>query len=151
MINNLPYQKHSKTSRNAAESNVTANAHRDKIYNLIKDSGFIGCISDHLAKDLKLVPNAVASRLGELEQDKKIVRLEDTRKTRSNRNANIYVLPEYVAGRNVLSPKEKNSLKEMQKEIDRLRDALEKIANSKDWFIQSRPFDLVKIAKDALH
>ena len=44
----LPYQKHSETSRKAAELNTTSTSNRDKIYNMILQSGGLGLTADEI-------------------------------------------------------------------------------------------------------
>ena len=101
----LPYQKHSETSKRAAERNTTAANIRSEVLAIIINSHFEGCISDEIAEMMDKVPNMIASRLQELELAGFIIKLTETRKTRSNRNANVYVARNYIACRETLAPK----------------------------------------------
>lgn len=110
----LPYQKHSETSKQAAERNTTAANIRSEVLDIIINSHFEGCISDEIAEMMDKVPNIIASRLQELETAGLVVRLEATRKTRSKRNANIYVGRNYVEGRDTLAPKKSLNQKDTE-------------------------------------
>ena len=101
----LPYQKHSQTSKEAAEKNTTAANIRSDVLAIIINANFEGCISDEIADLMDKIPNMIASRLQELETAGLIVRMTKTRKTRSKRNANIYVGRNYLQGRETLKPK----------------------------------------------
>ena len=101
----LPYQKHSETSRQAAEENTTAATLREKIFQMIKDSGQHGMIADEVRQRINKSSNSTIPRLVELNRAGRIVKLQETRKTRSNRNANVYVVPELVGDRDIEPPK----------------------------------------------
>jgi len=104
---NLPYQRHSTTSKEAAESNVTALGIRDRTLRMIRSAGARGMIADEVALLLNKSPNAIASRFKELEDRRIIVKLAERRKTRAKRDANVYVISGLQGEREVLPPKGK--------------------------------------------
>ena len=146
----LKYQKHSETSKQAAQKNTKAGSMREKCFKLIEKSEGSGMISDEIAHVLIEPPNMIASRLGELEAQKRIIKLKETRKTRKNCDANVYVLPEYTRDRLTLEPKRPTDSASLKKENEKLRKALTFIANSKPWYIEKSSYSIIEIAKKAL-
>jgi len=103
---NLQYQIHSETSKEAAEKKTDAGADRDRILNLIRSKTNFGLTNDQISEALGKDSSFYSPRLIELERGGNIVKLEEhTRKTRSNRNANIYVATEYRYGRKIIPVK----------------------------------------------
>lgn len=94
-MNTLPYQKHSETSIDAAMQNTTAHTIRNDALKLIMLAGVFGLIADEVAAKLKQVPNLIASRIKELEDQGHIIKTKLKRKTRRDRLAFIYVHARY--------------------------------------------------------
>lgn len=93
------YQSHSETSRSAYHNLEGAANKRDALHKIIKDSGYIGKTNDELSALFDKTGSYFSPRLIELERAGRIVKLSQTRKTRSQKTANVYVTPEYVNGR----------------------------------------------------
>lgn len=106
----LPFQSHSATSKEAAEKNTTATQIRDQIRRMIKASGFVGLTNDEISAQYNKTGSMFSPRLIELERDGSVVKLAQTRTTRSGRQANIYVCPEYIDDRDVLPVKQQEKL-----------------------------------------
>jgi len=87
----LPHQTHSDTSRDAAISNSTSGAMREKIYAHVCSKSLHGTTADEVAARFTLVPGTVSARFRGLELDEMIVKTTVKRLTRSGRNANVYV------------------------------------------------------------
>lgn len=91
-----PYQKHSETSREAAEKLYSAENLRAQILDEIRHRKADGRTGDELSEWFGLAPGTISARLIELERAGDIVRLDQTRKTQSNRKAYIYIAKEFV-------------------------------------------------------
>ena len=104
-MNNLPYQEHSETSKEAAEKKINAKDLRKAILNMIDCQGFSGLTNDEISMRLGKNSSFYSPRLIELERAGDIAKLQETRKTRSNRNANVYVVPRSVLSRPVIHVK----------------------------------------------
>jgi len=133
-MENLPYQSHSETSKEAAEKKTDAGADRKTILGMIINRGVHGRTNDEISERLGKNSSFYSPRLIELERDGDIVKLRQTRKTRSNRRANVYVYHNHVAGRPIIPVKKIGKMPdpvidEMDKQI--LREFL-------DGFIASR-------------
>jgi hypothetical protein len=108
MNKTLPYQKHSETSKRAARENTTAPTVKELILKELRERKTIGITASEMHEIMyEDRGKNVAGRLLDLENEGRVVRLECTRKTASGRDANIYVLPEFVYDRNTLEPKRK--------------------------------------------
>ena len=107
MSSSLPYSTGSDTSREAAELNTTASTYRAHTLSLIEKSGKRGLCADEIAASMDYIPNIISTRLLELEEAGQIVRLAETTKTRSNRRAHLFVLPENVNGRATITGRKK--------------------------------------------
>lgn len=90
-----PYQKHSETSKEAAELLNPENLRND-IKLKIDSRGDFGFTGDELSSLLKIVPGTVSARLIELERKGLIVRTTKTRLTRFNRRACVYVSSKFI-------------------------------------------------------
>lgn len=89
--------KGSDTSKEAAESVVSsAAAMRLKVKAYVGRHGTTGATCDEAECALSMRHQTASARLRELELATEIIKLDDKRKTRSGRNAHVYVLPEYV-------------------------------------------------------
>jgi len=101
----LPYQSHSETSKEAAVKKKTAKAERTIITQMIINNGVSGLTNDEISEIKGKNSSFYSPRLIELERSGTIVKLKQTRKTRSNRDANVYVYHNHVNGREVIPPK----------------------------------------------
>lgn len=88
-----PYQKHSETSREAAQLYENGDNLRAEVLRHIKSCGIEGAICYDIAEIFGIVQGTIAARLIELERDNKIIKTMRQRKTGHNRNAYIYVVP----------------------------------------------------------
>jgi len=133
-MENLPYQDHSETSKEAAEKKTDAKADRAKILEMIDIQGFVGLTNDEISQRLGKNSSFYSPRLIELERAGDIAKLEGTRKTRSNRNANVYVVPRAVFHRPVIHVKRISKMPDpMIEEADKkvLRQFLGSFVNSR--------------------
>lgn len=90
-----PYQRHSDTSKAAAESMVSESAtQRGNILNymrqLVKNGFNDGLTIDEAAERFNLQTGTASARMGELEKIGIIKKTDLVRKTRSGRNARVY-------------------------------------------------------------
>lgn len=91
------FRHESDTSREAAEKLSSAQRNRAIALQYIKDQGLTGATIDevcvHLSKVLsrQVPPNAISGRFIELEQQEVISKTPQRRKTRSGRNAVVYI------------------------------------------------------------
>ncbi len=92
---NLPYQKHSQTSQDAAMKNTTSHVIRNEVLLWILSSNEKGMIADEVAEKLEMIPNMIASRIKELEDFGHIIKTKYKRKTRRDRQAFIYVAKKF--------------------------------------------------------
>jgi len=133
-MNNLPYQDHSETSKQAAEKKTDAKAERIIISQMIINQGIHGLTNDEISERKGKNSSFYSPRLIELERAGNIVKLKQTRLTRSNRKANIYVYHNYVAGRPIIPVKKEGKIpdpliNEMDKRV--VRDFLDSFINSR--------------------
>ena len=140
--NNAPYQKHSETSKEAAES-VNAEKQRANILSIIIKNGDIGAIGDELAAYLKEIPGTVSARLIELERAGSIVRTNRKRTTRRNRNAFVYVSSKLIGDNNVKAGDIVS--KASEKQIIKMLFELMKVSNDGSGSIKLTPFDVALI------
>jgi aspartate-semialdehyde dehydrogenase len=117
-----PYQKHSDTSRMAAESLETAETMEGEILALLASAGAEGMIGDDIALVLAkshptLQSGTIAARLRGLELKGKACQTIHTRLTRNNRQAHVWKLPEHTLKMEVLPAQDKPE----QAMIDRLK------------------------------
>lgn len=97
-MSNLPYQKHSETSREAAESNTTAEDYRNKILHMIRWEGEKGMTNDEISARFGKTDSYFSPRLIELERNMGVIyKTRMRRKTRSGKAANVYVAKEHYA------------------------------------------------------
>lgn len=101
----IPYQNHSVTSKEAAVRKNDAGADRLIIAGMIHKSGANGLTNDEISAKLGKNSSFYSPRLIELERAGTIVKLKQTRLTRSNRQANIYVYPLFTLGRETINTK----------------------------------------------
>jgi len=87
-----PYQKHSATSKEAAEKLTTADTLRNWIFQDIRIHAEYGRTGDELANQFACAPGTISARLIELERAGLIVKNGKTRLTESRRNAAVYVV-----------------------------------------------------------
>lgn len=136
--NGVGYQKHSETSKEAAES-VNAEKQRANILAIIIKSRTIGVIGDELAADLKEIPGTISARLIELEREGLIVRTNLKRTTRRNRNAFVYVSSKFIGGDvkagDIVS-------KTSEKQIIKMLFELMKVSQDGTGVINLSPFDV---------
>ena len=116
-----PYQKHSDTSRMAAESLETAETMEGEILALLASAGAEGMIGDDIALVLAkshptLQSGTIAARLRGLELKGKACQTIHTRLTRNNRQAHVWKLPEHTLKMEVLPAQDKPE-KERNREL----------------------------------
>ena len=87
----LPFQKHSATSRAAAESVVNAGTLRAKVRDFIADLGGYGATDEEVQNALNLSGNTVRPRRRELEKAGHVVDSGRTRATQSGRQAVVWI------------------------------------------------------------
>lgn len=93
----LPYQRHSATSQEAAESvEPAAETWLGKVYRAIERAGLHGATDEELQDDLGLNPSTERPRRIELVARKLVVASEQTRMTRSRRRAQVWVATKWV-------------------------------------------------------
>jgi len=87
-----PYAQGSETSALAAlRMRGPAASLRERIYDYIVDRGRYGATRDEIEADLKLRGNTVRPRCRELEEVGRVLKTPNRRKTRSGRDAVVYV------------------------------------------------------------
>jgi len=104
-MENLPYQDHSETSKQAAEKKTDAKDDRRIILGMIKTAGVRGLTNDEISEFLGKDSSFYSPRLIELERLGDIFKLRQTRKTRKDRNANVYVTSLFIIGRPIIPVK----------------------------------------------
>jgi len=109
-MESLPYQSHSETSKEAAGLKRTAKADRLIISQMIINQGINGLTNDEISERKGKNSSFYSPRLIELERQGAIVKLKQTRKTRYNRNANVYVFHNHVAGREIIPVKKEGKM-----------------------------------------
>jgi len=114
-MNTLPYQKHSETSKEAAEDNTTSLSVRGKIFGILVQADRRGVIADEL-KPMFPESARVQTRLKELCDLGQVVKLDKTRETSYGRNANIYIAKIYQVSDDKLAT---------EKTIDHKKEAAE--------------------------
>jgi hypothetical protein len=88
----LPYVKGSATSHAAAESmKPHARTIRQRVYEYILSRGGFGCTDEEVIAALGVSPSTARPRRGELVQMGAVKKTGDTRRTRSGRQAAVYV------------------------------------------------------------
>jgi len=118
------YQKHSSTSKEAADRLTSMKTMEDDIISILKNYPY-GLIADELVDYLKpdyptTHQGTVAARLRGLELKGKAVKTDATRKTRNDRPAHIWVHPDNTS-KSGFAPRRKKATKETA-----YREALEK-------------------------
>jgi len=93
---NTPYQKHSETSKEAANSASTKKA-REQIFEVLNYRAARGATADELSQLLDIDQNTVAARLRGMQLDGVMIRTLVKRKTRYNRDAHVCVLSPYYS------------------------------------------------------
>lgn len=94
----LPFQRHSATSRAAAESVVNAGTLREKVRDFIADSDD-GATDEEVQIGLGLSGNTVRPRRRELEKAGHVVDSGRTRATQSGRQAVVWIAKEDQCGK----------------------------------------------------
>lgn len=89
-----PYQKHSHTSREAAEKH-DAKSLRQRVYDALNDRGQKGACVDRISQSLKVPAGTLSARMIELERMNMVIKTNMVEKTRYNRNASVYVTSPY--------------------------------------------------------
>lgn len=88
-----PYQPDSETSREAAEAIIPkVGTLRHQVYTFIESQGTSGATDDEIQLGLGMNGNTVRPRRGELAQKRLIVLSGEKRKTKSGRNAVVWVV-----------------------------------------------------------
>lgn len=87
----LPFQPHSDTSREAAES-IDANTLRERVHRYIREQGPFGATDDEVQYELDMNPSTQRPRRIELVQQGRVRDSGRKRKTRSGRNATVWVV-----------------------------------------------------------
>lgn len=117
-IEKLPYQPHSQTSIDAARRKNNAGADRLIITELIHKSGTKGRTNDEISAILGKNSSFYSPRLIELERAGHIIKLKETRKTRSNRRANVYVCPLFTFRRETITVKREQKIDPLLNQMD---------------------------------
>lgn len=95
-----PYAPQSDTSKRAAEAvRPRAPTQRARIIAQLNAIGHEGATCEELVNALKMTASSVRPRLRELEEDRQIYKLLETRPTRRRQDAHVYVLLEHARGR----------------------------------------------------
>lgn len=87
----LAHQKHSETSREAAQTNSTAASYRKEIERLIMSRNTNGMTNDEISAYYQKTGSYFSPRLIELQRSGAIIKLTATRITRGGKRANVYV------------------------------------------------------------
>lgn len=148
-MSDLFYQTHSDTSREAAKQNMTARDYRAKILEVIRLSGRRGKTNDEISEAFAKTGSYFSPRLIELERSGHIVKTAMTRKTRANRQANVYVHSEYydmLMGK--AAKKDLSQLEKLRQENERMANALRLIARAGKVHVSVD--DLINFAKKGL-
>lgn len=139
----LFYQKHSDTSREAAENNTSAGAQREQVYEFIYTRHGQGATADEVRQYLlqrKLIhPNSViGARVRELELKGRIVKTKTKRKTIAGRQANVYVTKEIfsMGGYERDTVKDSTDYEKLRQENERMREALLAITREEVTYLQ---------------
>lgn len=93
-----PFQRHSATSRGAAVQIAPAlNRLQSKVYGFIYNCGVTGATDEEIQTALAMNPSTQRPRRIELLEMKLISVATGTRKTRSNRQANVWIATVHIA------------------------------------------------------
>jgi len=88
-----PYQRHSTTSRQASRRIVpTQGSLKAAVHNYIESCGTHGCTDDEVQIELDMNPSTQRPRRVELVRDGMVIDSGRQRKTRSGRNATVWVI-----------------------------------------------------------
>lgn len=145
------YQTQSETSK-AAYNLSDRRSMSSKILSFV-DNSAIGKTIDEVSEHFKIMTGTASARIRELESDGIIIKTKRTRKTRKNRDANIYVTKRHFfdgMGRADVRESRADELDRLRRENKQMRKYLEMIVNSKPFFIESSPYQLVNLAKKGL-
>lgn len=117
------YQPHSETSRAAFTGLEDANTKRERIRKIIEEAGYAGKTNDEISAMHDKTGSYFSPRLIELERRGLIVKLQETRRTRGGKSANVYVTPEHLNHRATCAikpggKKAAESLKELLRDIE---------------------------------
>ena len=123
---NLPYQKHSETSRDAALQNTKSGTIRQCILLDLKRAGTKGLIADEiLAMPEYKESHRVSTRLKELVDAGHAVKVKAKRHTRSKRLANIYKAKEHIRPCDeIANENKKKAAYELERENEVFKKAL---------------------------
>lgn len=92
-----PFQKHSETSQAAADAILgEAGTIRAMVFGYLVSCKFSGATQDQVSEALDMGPQTACPRLRELEMKGAIVKTKAKRKTRSGRQAFVYVAARYL-------------------------------------------------------
>jgi uncharacterized protein YukE len=111
------FQAHSETSRQAAETTSAAQS-RYRVKRKILEKQWRGATGDELADELNELNGTISARLRELELNNEIVKTNKKRKTRRDKNANVYVCKEFFTedmGRDTVKPIDQRKRNEIVK------------------------------------
>jgi len=110
-----PYQKHSQTSKEAANRNVRAPQQEAIIFALIASGGTQGMCAYELCNRTCIRAGTVSARLRGLELKGSIVKTKRTRTSpESNRAQSVYVTTAFATPEDTLKAKERSRLNEME-------------------------------------
>lgn len=91
------YVRNSDTSREAAESmRKAAPSIRERIYTWIEWRGYFGATADEVEAKSGIRNQTITARIRELELSGRLTKTDDKRKTRSGRNARVYVATKWL-------------------------------------------------------
>lgn len=91
------FVRDSDTSREAAESmHEAAPSIRERIYSWIERRGRFGATADEVEAKSGIRNQTITARIRELELSERLTKTEDKRKTRSGRNARVYVASKWL-------------------------------------------------------
>ena len=124
------FQSHSITSREAADK-LDATQMREIAFKLVSDNTWRGRTADEVNAELEEKYGKdrvhIAPRFRELEMDGKLIKTAQTRKTRYNRNASVYVTPAYFTddmGRAGVKPEKPKDIMRLEIEHARMKAAM---------------------------
>jgi len=144
----LPHQSHSETSKEAATKAVNqAKSDRAHIYSLINKSGINGLTNDEISQKKGKNVSFYSPRLIELERAGDIFKLSQTRETRANKKANVYVTNINVGGREIIPVKKEGKMpdpiiEEMDKRV--LREFVGDIISSRIVYKNGSVYNAIK-------
>lgn len=122
----LQSQKHSETSREAAQKNTKAPSQKHRIFNAIKNNYGVGLCAFELCNVFKIHPGTMAARLRDLEKVRKIVKTNRTRRNPITKmKQSVYVIPAYAAPDEIIEMKPRTINEEMNGFLVQLKRHIE--------------------------